>query len=372
MINKQINQLLSSDENLKEQFLDNNKSLINIKTNFERVEFDYSWLEKIEEVLVYLDDIIRTPKKFIVQEEEVVPVERAKKITLETIRHLAQHTNYIQKIEDDGTITPNKVLNVHKEESYDIYENRFIYSLLVNLETFMQKRKKVTENGAFCNVEKKMKYEAETKIGSENINISLNLNAKSFDDLSVKSTNGTVEERVEKIELIINDYFKSPFIKELTTGNIVMVKSPIRKTNVILKNPNFQKALELWEFIEQYDVNDKKESKESNNYDDIPVIKDEMDGAFLLDYMILNGFYQKKEVTPNKIRKYYVDKIIEDFINRNNSYDEKAFKKLLIDEFRKIKKQNIKQEEDVISNVKKEIKRYNTSFNNIVGLLENE
>lgn len=369
MINKQINQLLSSDENLKEQFLENNQSIVNINTNYERVEFDYTWLEKIEEVLVYLDDIIRNPKKFIIQEEEVVPVERAKKITLETIRHLAQHTNYIQKIEDDGTITPNKVLNVHKEESYDIYENRFIYSLLVNLETFMQRRKKVTENGAFCNVEKTINYQAETKIGSENIKISLDLEAKSFDDLSAKSSSGTVEERVEKIELIIADYFKSPFIKDLLTGSITMVKSPIRKTNVILKNPNFQKALELWEFLEQYDVNDKSESRESNSFEDVPAVKDEMNYSFLLDYMILNGFYQKKKVTPEKIRKYYVDKIIQDFISNNNTYNEKEFKKLLTEEFRKIKNDKMKQEKNVIKAVENEAKRYIKSSESIRGLL---
>ena len=170
-----LNALLTSDENLKEQFLENANSLVNISTDFEKIEFDYSWLDKIEETLNYLDDIIRNPKKFIVQEEEVVPVERAKKITLETIRHLAQHTNYIQKIDDDGTITPNKVLNVHKEESYDIYENRFIYSLLMNLNTFIQRRKKVTENGSFCNIEKKLNYEAKTNLDSENIKLSLNL-----------------------------------------------------------------------------------------------------------------------------------------------------------------------------------------------------
>lgn len=369
MINKKINQLLSSDENLKEQFLENNKSKVNINTNYERVEFDYSWLEKIEEVLVYLDDIIRNPKKFIIQEEEVVPVERAKKITLETVRHLAQHTNYIQKIEDDGTITPNKVLNVHKEESYDIYENRFIYSLLLNLETFMQRRKKVTQNGAFCNVEKKINYQAETKIGSENIKISLNLEGKSFDDLSLKSTNGTVEERIEKIELIISDYFKSPFIKELMAGNIVVVKSPIRKTNVILKNPNFQKALELWEFLEQYDINDKSESKESNTYDDIPIVKDEMNYSFLLDYMILNGFYQKKKVTPEKIRKYYIDKVIRDFINNNKQYEEKEFKKLLNDEFKKIRNEKEKEKKYIIKCVEKEVLNYKKASDNIRGLM---
>lgn len=366
-----LNALLTSDENLKEQFLENANSLVNISTDFEKIEFDYSWLDKIEETLNYLDDIIRNPKKFIVQEEEVVPVERAKKITLETIRHLAQHTNYIQKIDDDGTITPNKVLNVHKEESYDIYENRFIYSLLMNLNTFIQRRKKVTENGSFCNIEKKLNYEAKTNLDSENIKLSLNLESKSFEDLKAHSPNGTVEERIEKIELIINDYLKSQFVRELVSGNIVMVKSPIRKTNVILKNPNFQKALELWEFIEQYDVNNKTEKKESNTYEDVKVVKDEMDYSFLLNYLILNSFYKKKDVTPTKIRKYYIDKMIRDFIENNDSFDERKFRKLLMEEFKTIKTQKIRNEKNIIKTVTKEVNQYKKKKESLVKLLVN-
>lgn len=364
-----IKTLLKSDDNLQEQFLDNNNSLLNIQTDYERIEFDYSWLDKIESVLTYLDDIIRNPRKFIVQEEEVVGVEKAKKITLETIKHLAQHTNYIQSINDDGTITPNKVLNVHKEESYDIYENRFIYSLLVNLDIFLQRRKKITAQGSFCRVEKNLTYKGQTCLDSENIDITVNLASKSFDDLKAVSSNGSVEERIEKIELIINDYLKSQFIRELVSGNIVMVKSPIRKTNVILKNPNFQKALELWEFIEQYDINNKTESKESNEYDGEGAIKDEMDFAFMLDYLILNNVYKKKEITPKKIRKYYVDKVIRDFIENNDGYSESEFKKFLNDEFKSIKRQHQQQQDKVIRVITTEVKNYNNSYNRLMDLM---
>lgn len=369
MEDNRLNELLSSDEILKEQFLENNNSLVNITTNYKKVEFDYSWLDKIEETILYIDDIIRNPKKFIVQEEEVVPVERAKKITLETIKHLAQHTNYIQKIDADGTITPNKVLNVHKEESYDIYENRFIYSLLMNLNTFMQKRKMITEKGSFCNINKKLNYDAKTKVGSENISVSIKIKSSSFDDLSVKSSNGTVQERIEKIELIIHDYLNSQFIKELLTGNVLMVKSPIRKTNVILKNPNFQKALELWEFIEQYDVNDKKEIEEDNSFENVTDVKNEMDNTFLLDYLILNDFYQKKEVTPTKIRKYQLNKVIQSFVDSNSKIDERKFKKLLMNEFKKVKEDRRKYVDNIINVVNKEVIKYSKSYDNLMELL---
>ena len=44
----------------------------------------------------------------------------------------------------------------------------------------------------------------------------------------------------------------SKFMK--TMSNATPVRSPIRKTNVILKEQNFVKALALWEFLEKYQI----------------------------------------------------------------------------------------------------------------------
>ena len=82
-------------------------------------QIDLTWIEAIEEAIIPLDNIIRNPRRFIVQEEEIVNIELARKISPESIRHLAQHTNMIAKVEDD-TVTPNRILNIFKEESFEI------------------------------------------------------------------------------------------------------------------------------------------------------------------------------------------------------------------------------------------------------------
>ena len=355
-----------TDENTFEQFMENNSSLAKITTNFEKIEFDYSWLEKIEFTLPYIDEIVRKPKKFIVQEEEIVGVERCKKVTLETIRHLAQHTNFIQEIKEDGTITPSKVLNVHKEESFDMYENRFIYSLLCNLEDFFQRRKKVTAGGAFSKVEKVMQYSGETNIGLEKIKVNVNLEAKSFEDLSLKSDSGlSVDERADKIQMIINDFLKSPLITEIQMAGGLMVKSPIRKTNVILKNPNFQKALELWEFIEHYDINNKTESRESNDFEDEGKIKEEMDFSFLVDYAVLSNASIKKDVKATKIRKYYISKLINDFVDKNEDMNEVSFRKIIIDEFKEVRSERDKENKAIYMTIDKAYNNYMLDRNNL-------
>ena len=51
---------------------------------------------------MYLDNILRNPNRFIVNEEEVVNVEKARRVTVESIKHLARNTSFIQKIEKNG------------------------------------------------------------------------------------------------------------------------------------------------------------------------------------------------------------------------------------------------------------------------------
>ena len=357
MNNKITNLLDNIDTNIKQEFLENNKSVLEVKTDSKKVEFDYSWLEKIEETIEHLDNIVRNPRKFIIQEEEVVPVERAKKITLESVKHLATHTNLIQEFDEkEGTITPSKVLNINKEESFDIYENRFIYSLLINLSMFIAKRKELTKEGSSSKINKKFNYVSETKIGKEKIKINLDLETDYFEDLVGMDPNGlSLNERFDRVELIISDFISSAFMKELQSAHVIMVKSPIRKTNVILKNTDFVKALELWEFIERYDVKDKIENSESKDYSDEGILRDNMDDAFLLDYLILNMTESKE---TKGIKKYYLNKIIKDFVNNNDDINDTQFKKMINHEFEIVYKEKKKRENKINNIFKKEFDKF--------------
>ena len=99
---------------------------------------DVKWVTAIEECIIPIDNIIRNPMRFIKEEEEIVPIEQTRKISQASIRHLAQHTNMISKVDYDGSVTPNKILNIHKEETFATYENRFIYTLVKRLENFIK------------------------------------------------------------------------------------------------------------------------------------------------------------------------------------------------------------------------------------------
>ena len=96
------------DMELNNSFLEELNSTLAIKTDYDSKEYNYTWIEIFEDVIPYIDNILRNPKRFIINEEEVVKVELSKKVTVESIIHLTQHTNYIQDIEDNGDVKPSK------------------------------------------------------------------------------------------------------------------------------------------------------------------------------------------------------------------------------------------------------------------------
>lgn len=372
MDNNELRELIEEiDTTALEQY--KNKSMGEYKINIDAhsVQFDYSWIDKIEETFPYLDPIIRVPKKFLAQEEEVVPVERAKKISMETIKHLAQHTNLIQEVSDDGKITPSKVLNIFKEETFELYENRFINSLLRNLYNFVQLRKKAVSEGSFSKSEKILNYNSETKVDSEKVNITLAIKSNAYEDSSGKNSSGlTYEERISKIEFILMDYMKSPLIQSLTQA--LPVRSPIRKTNTILKNPNFQKALELWEFIERYDHKDRKEKEDHFSVESNKEVENKLILASYLNYDILSSMsLERRGKQKDKDGKYYIRKVVEDFINENNDMTSADFKQILAKAFSMYKQKKQQRLNAISKEFDRCVKKHQNNMKLGVSLLKN-
>ena len=115
---------------------------------------DERWLTTVEEGINSIFNIVDKPRRFIKTSEEVVPVALAKKITADSVRHLSQNTQFINQ-NAVGEIEPTKILTVTTEESYDLYENRFVYHLIQRLFAFVDKRTDVifwSTGDETCNV----------------------------------------------------------------------------------------------------------------------------------------------------------------------------------------------------------------------------
>ena len=228
------------------------RPLIKLSKKTRTKTFDLEWVEVIEDSIVSLDNIVRNPRKFIVQEEDIVDISLARAISTESVKHLAQHTNFISSVDEDGMVTPNKILNVTKEESFEVYENRFIYTLLKNLNNFVTRRMDAIK-AAYIN-DNVMELNVDTSIftGKTRIFYKLDLiGALPIDEVkSMQKEDLSVVERIAKIQRIILDFLSSPFAKQMVGS--APIRPPITRTNVILKNPDFKKALVLWQFVESY------------------------------------------------------------------------------------------------------------------------
>ena len=235
----------TSNKKKIEEFNANVNSNYTIETNYEKNDVDFEWLTIIEETVRYLDNILRSPNRFIVNEEEVVQIEKARKITVESIKHLSKHTNFIQEIEENGDVKPSKILNINKEESYNTYENRFIYTLILNTEQFIMMRKKKLILSSSLKDYKNCEYSGSSRVGGENVAFSLNINSRVFAKESTKQEENELLARIKKVEDKVSDLKKSEVFKTLAKLHVAKVVPPIKKTNLILKNPKLQYATKL-------------------------------------------------------------------------------------------------------------------------------
>lgn len=223
---------------------------------------DEQWVSAIEDSLIALDNIVRRPSRTLQEIEQVLPIELSRNITERSIRHLAQHTNYISKIEGD-MITPSKILNIYRDETLETYENKFVNTLVYRLYTFVNKRyTQLIENG---NNEDVTKLEFTSEFTSGNLKgkfhfgIELTEDTSKIDENSPKigGSDSPTDDvpadlwaRVVRLNEIVTEYMSSPFVQALGRAYI---RPPVMRTNAITKNKDLRQCLMLWEFIESYE-----------------------------------------------------------------------------------------------------------------------
>ena len=246
-----------TDENRVNDFVNNTRSSLSVSTNLKKVETNFEWLYIMEDTVPYLFNILKNSNRLIVNEEEIVKIELARKITVESVRHLSKHTNFIQKIEDNGDVQPSKILNINKEESFNTYENRLIYTLIESMKNFIAIKKKETVTASGTKDVKKASYKGKTNVGKEQISIDVSYTSSFINEDEVKGE-GSVPERIEKLETDIKALCSTDVYKFLQKEHVARVIPPIKKTNVILKNTNFQYAMKLWYFLQSHVANDTK------------------------------------------------------------------------------------------------------------------
>lgn len=212
---------------------------------------DETWISVVEDGLEAIFNIVEKPRRFIKSTEEVVPVSLAKKITAESVRHLSQNTQFIGT-NAAGDIQPTHVLNVTTEESYDLYENRFVYHLIRRLFAFVDKRTDVIFWSTGDETTNIMKMETKVDDAYEQISYKVEMSIKNKQSLVENDTdNMDVFKRIDRVRRLSRVLRTSAFC-EIMDG-CAKVSSPIQRTNLMMKDPDYRTCYKLWQFIESYD-----------------------------------------------------------------------------------------------------------------------
>lgn len=229
---------------------------------------DETWVQAIEDSLTALDEVTRNPGHFIEETEELLPIERTKKVTQRSIQHLSQHSGLISRIEGD-TIIPSKLLNVFRDDSLMTYENKFVNTLLARLYDFVTIRYEAAKEGAdreLTALDIDDRVEMGDALGRVTMHVQLSTPIRERGRNYALQSN--LWKRVEKLYETVCDYQGSAFVQEM--GN-AFIRPPVMRTNPILKNKNLSQCMALWEFIEGYEdadglTNDEEELSLSPDY----------------------------------------------------------------------------------------------------------
>ena len=244
----------------------------------EAITLDDSWITTLEQALFYVEKIVRNPRKFIIDEELLVDVARARRTTSKTVRHLSSNSQYVQNITEDGEIRPKKLLTTEMNEDLAIYENRFICTLVHHLVAFVENR--------YNDIARQMHSFDQTGAGivskftfSESeceLKMDLKVKEPPKNKVLLRKNNENIE-RIKQLRARLKILLNTEFIRSLT--NKKPVRPPIMKTNLIKMNVDYNNCYKLWLYVSSYTFvgfsvkyQDKNLPVHGDFYDDLTMI----------------------------------------------------------------------------------------------------
>ena len=344
------------------KFIENIDSKLRIQTDIQMLEQDTNWIDIIEETIPHIDAIFRSPNRFIINDEEIVKIESAKKITVDSIKHLAKNTNLIQTVDKiTGDVQPAKILNVNKEEDYDTYENRLIYTLVQKIKMFLAIKKQILEEtyDEFKN-NKMLHYSASSKIIDENVDIKISLSSK-LDNEKDNLKKEDILKKIEEISKKVTELQTASVYKIIDKKNITWIKEPIRKTNVVLKNVHFQYAMKLWEFFKENLEGKLNKMSNQEDYMDDGDLKKLIDETFLLQYIAMRTLEQDEiegEENMQEVKDILIEKMIDKILDMDTTTTDRELKQLIATKYEIIKYKKMEAIKEIQNIFKEHIDKY--------------
>ncbi|QWB99406.1 DUF2357 domain-containing protein [Mycoplasmatota bacterium] len=217
--------------------------------------FDEKWIRTIEAYYPSLSTISKRLKSTLKYQEEILPIEKTKKVGPRAIRHLSSHSEFIRDVDEDDEVIPSKVLSDQSEIDYGIYENRFVATLISRLVSFISERLKIIEEELQGQRDTHLSYKSEFEFTDIDYEISIDVKQKEkINKRKASEHNQNIYERAQHLFKLVNHLNNSDFMRIMKKYK--PVTAPIMKTQIILKNPDFKNAYLLWLFLDKYYILD--------------------------------------------------------------------------------------------------------------------
>ena len=168
----------------------------------------------------------------------------------------------------------------------------------------------------------------------------------------------------KRVKEYISSWKKSEMYKALEKARVAEIKPPIKKTNVILKNTNFQLAVRLWDYLRMYDLEDNENIRDNLNKEQNELIKF-IDQSFLKNYCVLDSISKLKSTQKHKMTDYLVLMLLDEIettldMIRSCGYDmsDEQLLTLLLKEVRNKKNDRLVGSDDVKKRFKSAMDEY--------------
>ena len=340
----------------------NSKLMMDVKKS--QIIENEDWLDMVEFTIPYIEKALIKQIKQIVTEEEIIKIELIKKVTVESVKHLSKNVNFVDQYDQSsGEVIPKKILNAYKEETFMTYENRFLFTLIRLIEDFIFIRQKAAESQFKGKNFQKANYQADVKLKKEKVKVSVDYFAEA--DVTAKKTESTVE-RIKALRKSLKMLKATELYQILASKRVIPVKAPLKMTNVLLKNVNFQYAVKLWNYLsEQMEMKDKSE-KLGKEYEEKGLSKLLVDEDIFLMHLIFknhetqekNKRLKKKAIEDKEVTKELTDALMERIIELNPELSDKELKQLIADKYMVMKTRKVVSLKPVEEKFKERIEKY--------------
>lgn len=358
-----ITKLAKAEGYQSREFLERIDSKLMLDLQKNRIVDNVEWLDMVEFTIPYLEKALIKQIKQIVTEEEIIKIELIKKVTVESVKHLSKNVNFVDQYDQQtGEVIPKKILNAYKEETFLTYENRFLFTLIRLIEDFIYLREKDATNQFKGKNYKKATYKAEARLKREKITV--NFDYYSEMQTGARKTTLTAE-RIKQIRASLKMLKATELYQILASKRVIPVKAPLKMTNVLLKNVNFQYAVKLWNYLsDQMEMKNKAEKMEKE-YEEKGLPKILVDEDIFLMHLIFQQQEEEKTKGEKKnaieeqgARKELTEALIERLIELNPEMTDKELKQLIADKYMTIKMKKVVSLKPVEDRFKDRIEKY--------------